>query len=468
MGLNVDNISDRLFVISGEIVSMLDITIWKSATWLTQHFQMVFVLLQRSLIARIVDQPAFGILSQQIAYGVRKLSIQNEKKEITMKTDMIQKRTSIFSIVFITLLSLLILYSVSYGNNGQIQPMPESEYAEFLDTAAVLIEANYENISTWQGEMSIKEDDYLYGEMCRNLQIPEDDPAYSSKSIRRSVSASSKFAVDIRINKLYTELIPVVKFKALDLNRDVDVKERYSPVISIVNSDEYLNYQPNHTYGYEREINGKWVGRKAFRWPVKRVKGEQWGHVRDPRKYFFNGNRAIWEELSALRNHITNPSPDIPEGKAPQISITTENIDGHTKTHIKGGFYGSPDCTGCENSFVYITMTLDSAVDLNLVRREVTRKNGKTLQTLDITYEKIGDVYVPKTIHFIIFSSSDGKIRFDSQITFTKSILNAPIPTETFNYSNLGLKDGDLFIDEILNKEYRYEAATKQLKPVEK
>jgi len=347
--------------------------------------------------------------------------------------------------------------------------MPESEYAEFLDTAEALTEANYEHISTWQGEISIQEDDYYYGKKCRYLAIDADDPASGSNSICRSVSASSKFAVDIRNDKLYTALIqPIVKYKALDLDRDVDVKERYSPVISIVTSDEYLNYEPSLTYGYDRKINGKWVGRKAFRWPVERVKGEQWGHVRDPRRYFFNGNRAIWEELYALRNFITNPSPDIPEGKAPQISITTENIDGHTRTHIKGGFYGSPDCTNCENEFVYIIMTLDDSVGLNLVRREVTNKTCKTLQTLDITYEKIEDVYVPKTIHYLIFRSSDGKIRFDSQITFTKSILNAPIPTETFNYSNLGLKDGDILSDKIANKEFQYEAATKELKPVEK
>ncbi|HIJ72047.1 MAG TPA: hypothetical protein HPP87_11905 [Planctomycetes bacterium] len=387
-----------------------------------------------------------------------------------MKTILIQKRALIVGTLLTTLFSQLILYSVSYGNNGSIRPMPEAEYAEFLDAAEAFTQANYERISTLQGEISIQEDNYLYGETCRRLQISEDDPAYSSNSIRRRITNSvEKFAVDVRNNKLYTELtFPNVKYKALDLDRDVTVKEKYSSVISIVTSDEYLTYEPGLTYGYEKKTNGKWVGRKAFRWPVKRVKGEQWGHVRDPRKYFFNGHRAIWEELSALRNHITNPSPDIPEGKEPQISITTEEIGENTKFQIKGGFHGSEDCANCENNFVYIIMTLDNSVGLNLVRREVTRKNGETLQTLDITYEKIDDVYVPKTIHYMIFLSSDGKIRFDSQITFTKSVLNAPIPTETFEYTNLGLKDGDIFSDKIANKEFQYEAATKKLKPVEK
>jgi len=260
-------------------------------------------------------------------------------------------------------------------------------------------------------------------------------------------------------NRLYTALVlPTVKFKALDLDRDVVVNTRYSPIISIVTSDEYLSYESNHTYGYDPDtvIDGKWVGRKAFRLPVEKVKGEQWGHVRDPRRYFFVGDRAVWEELYALRNFITNPSTDIPEGKAPQISIATEEMGDHTKTHIKAGFYGSADCANCENEFVYIIMTLDSSVGLNLSRREVTDKTGKTLQTFDITYEKISHVYVPKTIHYITFSFPERKKQFDSWITFTKSILNNPIPAEMFTYKNLGLKDGDKFIDKVLDKEYTY------------
>jgi hypothetical protein len=377
-----------------------------------------------------------------------------------MKTILMHKRTSIISAVLTTLFSLLILYSVSYGNSGSIQSMPESEYVDFLDTAAALTKANYEKISSWQGEISIQEDNYLYGETCRLLQIDANDPAARSDSIRRSVSDSVKFATDVRNNKLYTALIrPTIKFKALDLDRDVVVKGRYSPVISIVTSDEYLSYQPNHNYTYDRDtiINGKWVGRKAFRLPVEKVKGEQWGHVRDPRRYFFPDKKPVWEELYKLRNVITNPSTDIPAGKAPQISIAIEEMGDNIKTHIKAGFYGSADCTSCENEFVYIIMTLDSSVGLNLIRREVTDRIGKTLQTLDITYETIGHVYVPKTIHYITFSFPEQKKLFDSQIMFTKSVLNVPIPAETFNHRNLGLKDGDRFIDKILGKKFTYQ-----------
>lgn len=379
-----------------------------------------------------------------------------------MKIIMLYKKATTIGAILTILFSLSFLYDLSYGNSGTITQMPESEYAEFLDNAAAVIKTNYENISTWQGELSIQEDNYYYGGKWGSLfHIDPNDPVFYSNSIRRSVSDLEKFAVDVRNNKLYTERgMPNVKFNALDMDRDIITKREYSPAISIVTSDEYLSYEPNIRYGYGKIINGKGAGEAAIRWPAEKARKEQWANVRDPRRYFLADNKkAVWEELQELRNHITNPSPDIPPGKAPQISITTEDMGDHTKTHIKAGFHGSPDCTNCENEFVYIIKTLDSSVGLNMVRREVTDKAGKTLQTLDITYEKIGNIYVPKTIHFVIFSNPDLKIHFDSWITFTKSILNSPIPGETFNYRNLGLKDDDRLIDKIAGKEYKYQDA---------
>jgi hypothetical protein len=375
-----------------------------------------------------------------------------------MKIIMVYKKVTIIGAMIATLFSLSIFFDLSYGNSGTITQMPESKYAEFLDNAAAVIKANYEKISTWQGELSIQEDNYYYGGKWGDLfHIDPNDPGFYSNSIRRSVYDLEKFAVDVRDNKLYTENgMPNVKFKALDLDRDLVTKKEYSSAISIVTSDEYLSYEPNIRYGYKTIINGKGAGRAAIRWPAEKVRKEQWADVRDPRRYFFTDNKkTVWEELQALRNHITNPSPDIPPGKAPKISITTEDMGDYTKTHIKAGFFGSPDCTNCENAFVYIIITLDSSVELNMVRRDVTDKDGKTLQTLDITYEKIDNIYVPKTIHFVIFSNPDLKKHFDSLITFTKSILNTPIPIEKFNHKILGLKDDDRLIDKIAGKEYK-------------
>jgi hypothetical protein len=357
----------------------------------------------------------------------------------------------------VTLFFLMFTYSVSFGQS--LKPVPESEYVGFLDRAAAIMKANYEKINTWQGEFSIEEDNYYYGEQCRSFDIDANDPAARSDALRRSISELQEFATDVKNNKLYcSKSMPQYKFKALDLDRDIVLERLYSPIVSIVTSDEYLSFMPNLNYGYGgKKINGKWSGKMAFRWPLKRAKNEQWSDVRDPRKYFSEGHKMIWEDLDVLRNHIENPSPNIPEGKTPQIRIMTEG----TKTYIKTRFYRSEDCKGCNPNleFVNINMILDSSMEYNLIHREALSTNNEILQTLDITYESIDGICVPKTVHYVTFRSADLKKSFDSKITFTKSILNVPIPEETFTYKNLGLKDGEKFVDKIADKEYKYQDA---------
>jgi hypothetical protein len=370
-----------------------------------------------------------------------------------MKTFSIFKR----NLAVNTMLVMLVFCSISYGN-PEPKPMPESNYVEFLDKAAALMKANYDKIDTWQGEFRIEEDDYSYDKQCRLLDIDANDPASRSKAIRRSIDSSAKFAINTPGNKLYyEESMPKVKYHALDLDKDVVVdKVVYSSIVSIVTPDEYLSFMPNFNYGYnKKQINGKWSGPMAFRLPLEKAKNEQWSNIRDPRKYFSEGHRMMWEDIEVLRNLIANPSPDIPEGKAPQISIMTEG----TKTYIKTRFYSGQECKGCENEFVNINITLDNSVEYNVIHREVLNPNNEILQTFDVTYEKINQIYVPKIVHYVTFRSSDLKKSFDSKITFTKSILNVSIPAETFTCKNLGLKENDAFTDKIQKKEYKYQDA---------
>jgi hypothetical protein len=76
--------------------------------------------------------------------------------------------------------------------------------------------------------------------------------------------------------------------------------------------------------------------------------------------------------------------------------------------------------------------------------------------SVNLTYEKIGDVFVPKTFHRILLNN-EGKCIFDSQSTLTKSIINELISEKTFTYENLGLQNGVRFVDNIKRIEYWYE-----------
>jgi len=370
-----------------------------------------------------------------------------------MATRVIHKTTLIIGTVLTTLFSLFILYGASYGNDGSPHLMAEAKYVEFLDTAATVTKANYENISTWEGEFNLQEDNYFYGQQCRLLQIDAKDPGSRSDSIRRSVCAWVKFAVDIQNDKLYTALtLPTVKHKALDLDREVATNAKYSAIRSIVTSDEYLSYEPNHIYAYDTEINGKWQphSRAAFRRAVEEVTNEQWGHVRDPRKYFFQDQKATWEHLYVLRDILTGDVNNIVACHF-DINIAEDKAGDRTKYNIHTRITTPTK----KDKPIEIIMTLDSSAGFNLTTRRVLDSEGKTSQIMELTYEEVDGLYIPKTIHFVIYNPSEEKL-FESRIMFTKSILNVPIPAETFTYGHLGLKEGDKFIDEIAGQEYIY------------
>lgn len=384
-----------------------------------------------------------------------------------MKIASRNKSTVIIHTIPTILLTLAIQCSLSFGTNGSSEPVPKSEFISVLENSASLIKANFESIGTWQGEIAVQEDDYYYGKNCRLLPIRPADPAVDSNCIKRSVDASVRFAVDIKNDKLYTEFIPItVKYNDVDSNRPVSVDEKYSRIISIVTSDRYLSHQPDHIYAYRRDslFNGKLQGKAAFVLPRKKADGEQWGHIRDPRGYFFEGKRTISDFLYGVRGLLSWQS-EFPEGKTPEISMAIEERGGYRALlHVKGGFHGGQDCPDCSASFINMTATLDSSVGFNLVHREVTDRTGAMLESCDIAYETIGGVYVPHTVHFVILTGS--RTLFDSRIAFSKSILNESIPSETFSYRNLGLEDGERLCDKICDIDYLYQNGN--LIPIEK
>ena len=117
--------------------------------------------------------------------------------------------------------------------------------------------------------------------------------------------------------------------------------------------------------------------------------------------------------------------------------------------------------------YITTTKTFSSQYGFNIIHWEVASGNGMLLQKFSWEYELINNVYVPKKVvekHY----DSNGEVALERDCTYIKNTLNQAIPLEKFEYTNLNLKEGDIFIDEILNKEYRYEVATQTLKPVEK
>jgi hypothetical protein len=352
---------------------------------------------------------------------------------------------------------LLITCNISSGVDKSWEPVEETMYKDILEIIEMHTKANYEKINLWQGKMDILESEDYYGDSAtQEAYIDEKSPAAKSKHIRRIVTGTAEFAIDIVNDKLYCNLEPQVKYRAVDLNLDAPVQEniRYSRIRSIVTPQEFITYEPDHNFGYSDSIlvSAKISGKAAFLDSPEKAKDRLAGDIRDPRMFFdFGKNEKIWETISTRRKVLSDEGNITIAGR-PHLSIAEIDADSHKQYKITTLYFASQHD---KNDYTKVELVVDSSVGYNAVKME-TIYHGIPRMSVNLTYEKIGDVFVPKTFHRILLNN-EGKCIFDSQSTLTKSIINELISEKTFTYENLGLQNGVRFVDNIKRIEYWYE-----------
>jgi hypothetical protein len=324
-----------------------------------------------------------------------------------------------------------------------------------LDVFISQAKANYEMIATWQGDLKIIEDNYFYDETIDDLAIDKDQELSDLRRVRRRVTASSRFAVEMSECKIFSEWQPEAEYVDLDTDRIIFVNEVYSPVRSILVPNKYMHYAPEHRYNASQVLvkNPGVEGSAAFLDPPHKAKNNYWANLRDPRQYFMIGRTTLWESLSVTRDILVEKGNPMIAGE-PYCSIKKIETDGATQYRYTGVYAQDPlslESISLKNLFV-----LDSSVAFNLVHREeILPHNDWPHAVHDISYQKIGGIFVPKTIHLQVFDEHRRPL-FESNISFTKSVLNERIPEKPFSIENLGLENGVRFIDRIKGVEYNY------------
>jgi len=108
-------------------------------------------------------------------------------------------------------------------------------------------------------------------------------------------------------------------------------------------------------------------------------------------------------------------------------------------------------------AYLFLTMFFSSEKGFNIISVETTDHNGKLSQRSTWDYDLVNGVYIPSKTTEQIFERKNGGLSYEAKYTFKNQKVNRPIPEETFRYKNLGLKNGDKFIDNILREEYIYQ-----------
>jgi len=353
----------------------------------------------------------------------------------------------------ITLLfSLTISQKVTGADEQQWQSVPEANYADILELIALRAKANYEGISTWQGQMNIHEMSHYYGPKAaeQSYGVYPDSIASNSKHICRENKTVAEFAVDMRNDKLYSKVEPTMQYKAVDLNQIIPpdkYKGRPARTRTILTPESYMWYLTDGKF-HSKSQKGP-PGKMVF---IESPQNENVkGFVRDPRVFFDSsgeGGIKLWESLLKVRKHFLD-NGNVRVGRYPNIEISSLNTDKGVKYRILTTWSGGGDY------YIRSMLEVDEAVSFNALRTETTNHDGVRTDLKEYTYKKIGEIYIPKAVKKEQ-RNNKGEITITSEITIETTGINKPLLEDTFTIKNLGLEEDTLVSDNIKKAEFRF------------
>jgi len=352
---------------------------------------------------------------------------------------------------------LIVIALISFANaqpvkdNHEFHPVDSNRISNILNVISNQVQSNYEQIKTWQGKVEVIED-YIY-EGARAEKVFKADTDGRGKipsTIRKHTETIIEFSLHAEkalTHAAYSPMIPL-QYTDLETGRELGAKGILGSRTAILTPD--YRYDCTGDRMHNRVI----VSRMA----VKHVSAKNslecdstLHPVYDPRKSFSAFSDYTWELFPKLVDLIKQQgkfSVDEYDLKVEELKdgdITEYRVTLPSKHNLESKLY------------LFFTLVFRSNKDFNIISFQETDHNGRLLQNRTWDYDLVNGVYVASKMTQQDFDWSNGNLRHERIVTFKNQKINELIPEETFTYRNLGLENGDKFIDKILDKEYTYQ-----------
>lgn len=364
-----------------------------------------------------------------------------------MKAKITSKTIKASAVVLLTLFNLTSAEGLKGNTASEFHAVDSNRIPEILTMISNRIRSNYERIKTWQGEQEFTIDTIYEGaEAKRKFDTRTDGIGKTPDIVVWHIEGRTQFAVDLEKDFLYRKVTREnpPRYMDFETGRDLGTKSMPSQKISIVTPEYYINCLP-----YTMR-DGAITSRKF----VKKVrqKGLTCTNlsppVSDPRECFVVG-RPIWETFGRLLQDMELHGEVSIDGYALKVEERKDGNDTEHRIQIPGKV--SPI------DYLFKTMVFSGNKGFNITSVEETMSDGKLLHTKTWDYDLVNGVYVPSRTTEQIFERKNGELSYEAKYTFKNQKINQSIPAETFTYKNLGLQNGDKFIDKISDREYTYQ-----------
>jgi len=347
--------------------------------------------------------------------------------------------------------------AVSSEQGCQWTPVDQNSFPKILTMIGNRVRENYYKISTWQGRVKIVADVVDEGAIAEKMfrKRLRDDGQPIPNKIKEHQELTREFALDINKELLYESHYLDGRHEIIDVEtgRKLQLKElvRLSPGKVILTPDYHLDCMHNENR------DGVIVSRTVIK--QARPQGELTCRIHllpvyDPRESLRVFGDPLGETFAKYLAYIDKHGQSSTlAGYTMKVEVEECNVGDVKKYKIvlPGVSSGGPK--------VYISSTLvcSSEAGFNVVSCSTTDSNDRVFGHKTWDYGLINGVYLPLQTTDVRFDYQTGNLDAQSTFTFIGQKVNHPISDEVFTYKNLGLQNGDKFIDKILNKEYTYQ-----------
>lgn len=291
-------------------------------------------------------------------------------------------------------------------------------------------ESSYNMVRTMRGVFRIRETNRYQGKRAENFVqlhgLPDD-----VKTFEMRTSGQADFRFDSKGDRLWLAMNTTSEFYRESGSR-IEVKSEPFSQTAIVTPDRYMHFEPAMRYAAESAQST----RMAFEDSPDKAASQRWGSLIDP-KALFGHSRLCHAELRIISDAIqSDAGPVLGEN----LQIIEESQPGKRVIRVK--------MTGSGGGLKIVQeLIFDSGFDDRLTQWIVRETNGKIHQHLRWRYEERDGVMLPMQVKYEQMSNDGEYAIFERELRLVEVERNQPLADEIFSFRNLGLQEGDLYVD---------------------
>jgi len=294
-------------------------------------------------------------------------------------------------------------------------------------------------LQTWNGTLQVQDLERFHGPRARTfMQTHAPDLTTHPSDIEIRTDAIVTFARDFRHDQLYTHFqAHNVEAVALDSGQPLGLEFHPFDQCSIVTPDRFLHFQPNLNHAGAM-ASDRPARPTAFESARQEAEGQEWGAIVDPQT-LFGYPRPAWQELEMIATALRQAGHLKDSDYALTVSRNSEDDGLEYKVTLPG--------TIRPGVYRFQEMTFAANAGFNITRFLIRDSENNVRQQIEWQYTEQDGILLPSQVRYQSFNAEDQLLVFQRTLTLLESQVNIVIPPQTFSVQNLGLRDGDRFLD---------------------